>query len=66
MKAPVIEYSICEEHLIKASRQPLAHTCSACHCTIVDAAGELCPACQVRRNLSRGQQSLAQTHLGAF
>jgi len=66
MTAPVIEYSICEEHLIKASRQPLAYTCLDCHCMIVDRAGDLCPACETRRNLSRGQQPITQAHLGAF
>lgn len=66
MSAPVIEYSICKEHLKKSPRQPLAHTCSACHCTIVDHAGDLCPACEVRARLSRGQQSLSQTYLEAF
>lgn len=47
-------------------RQPLAFFCQACKCTIVDAAGDLCPSCETRRNLSRGQQSLAQSRLEAF
>ena len=48
-------------------RQPLTHTCPACHCMIVDAFGDFCPACEIRETImGRSQAPVNQGTLGAW
>ena len=66
--APVIEYWVSRLDILESRQhlQPLAYTCPACHCMIVEEYGDLCPGCEDRVRIETRSRLRDQAALGKW